>query len=357
MPPPSPSVHILGIGNLGKLLAHSLRKNHPELPITLLYHRLGFDSAWRAAGQEIEIVRNGEHDKRRGFVLKYTDPVGEGVDDKIENLIVTTKAHQTVQALMPLKKSLHKHSTILFCLNGMGAIDDVTSKLFPEPRFRPSYYAGIVNHGVYSNSTFSSVHAGLASAVFGPVSSVPSSSAQQSSNTSFLAQKLVECPELAASLISEKDILQEQLKKLVINAVINPLTAILDCINGDLFIHNNTRLFMDGLIAELSSVTLAILKSTYKSPDQALQDMFSPENLKKIVYDVGAQTAKNISSMRQDWIAGRPTEIDYINGYIVRQGSVLDIETPINQLIVSRVQSRINLPQDEILNLSRSYLS
>jgi 2-dehydropantoate 2-reductase len=115
MPIPSKAIHILGLGNLGKLVAHSLRKSHPKKQISLLFHRESLAEEWGRSGRYIKIERNGASDCRNGFREESTREGGA-----IYNLVVATKTHSTVQALLPLKERLGSDSTILFVQNGIG---------------------------------------------------------------------------------------------------------------------------------------------------------------------------------------------------------------------------------------------
>ncbi len=58
----------------------------------------------------------------------------------------------------------------------------------------------------------------------------------------------------------------------------------------------------------------------------------------EIVYDVARKTAKNTSSMLQDVQASRQTEIDYINGYIVRRAAELGIDCDSNERVIEMVK-------------------
>ncbi|KAJ3046985.1 hypothetical protein HK097_000347 [Rhizophlyctis rosea] len=61
----------------------------------------------------------------------------------------------------------------------------------------------------------------------------------------------------------------------------------------------------------------------------------------KEVWEVIEKTRKNRSSMFQDVAAGKPdTEIDYINGYIVRQASKYGIDVPTNKVIVDLIKMK-----------------
>jgi len=45
------------------------------------------------------------------------------------------------------------------------------------------------------------------------------------------------------------------------------------------------------------------------------------------------------TSMYDDWKAGRPTEIEYLNGYIVRKGRELGIPTPVNETLTALIKT------------------
>ena len=44
------------------------------------------------------------------------------------------------------------------------------------------------------------------------------------------------------------------------------------------------------------------------------------------------------TSMYDDWKAGRPTEIDYLNGFIVNKGQESGIPTPVNEALTAMIK-------------------
>lgn len=116
-------VYILGIGNIGKLFAHSLAKKASPPPITLLLHRPGLVREWEEGGKCIEIVRGGVSDRLYAFsteLLATPDDSSVFSGGLIRNVIVGTKAMHTTAAISRIKHRLNEQSTILFTQNGIG---------------------------------------------------------------------------------------------------------------------------------------------------------------------------------------------------------------------------------------------
>lgn len=116
-------------------------------------------------------------------------------------------------------------------------------------------------------------------------------------------------------------------KKLVVNVAINPLTAILDVRNGALIEHAESKELMREAIRE---AVMVAERERFPLLEEASFNM---------AVDVASKTAENRSSMLQDVKHGRRTEIDAINGAVVRLGEKDGIETPVNNMFCSLVKA------------------
>jgi 2-dehydropantoate 2-reductase len=106
--------------------------------------------------------------------------------------------------------------------------------------------------------------------------------------------------------------------KLVINAAINPLTALLGIPNGELLERPSAREVMSALAREVADVAAAEhIRLPFSDPVKAAED-------------VAHKTAANHSSMLQDIRRGAPTEIDAICGAVVQAGKKHNLPTPAN---------------------------
>ena len=120
--------------------------------------------------------------------------------------------------------------------------------------------------------------------------------------------------------------------KLVINAAINPLTALLEVPNGALLASSSIMDVMVSAAEETAAVAAALGVKPFTDPGAQ-------------VMDVARSTGENSSSMLQDIRRGAPTEIDAISGAIVREGERAGISTPINWTLWHLVQGKVMLKQ------------
>ena len=123
--------------------------------------------------------------------------------------------------------------------------------------------------------------------------------------------------------------------KLVINVGINALTALTGLPNGRLLDFPQTRALMADLVAEAVRVAQARgIPLSYSEP-------------LTMVYTVAEKTGRNRSSMLQDFDRRRPTEIDFINGAILREAESLGLEAPVNRTVTRLIQALDALHAEE----------
>jgi len=120
--------------------------------------------------------------------------------------------------------------------------------------------------------------------------------------------------------------------KILYNAALNPLGALLGVRYGNLAAREETRKIMDRIIEEAFAVTSAHgIRQFWDSPEayrQAFYDQMIPP------------TAAHYPSMLRDLERKRRTEIDALNGAVVSLGTQKQIPTPINDMIVSLIRFR-----------------
>lgn len=121
--------------------------------------------------------------------------------------------------------------------------------------------------------------------------------------------------------------------KLVINAAINPLTALLGVPNGELLRRPAAQELMHRAATEAAAVAQA----------HGIELPFPDAS--QMAERVAQQTAENLSSMLQDVRRGAPTEIDAICGALVRLAQQVGMPTPTLEMFWLLVQARVQQPK------------
>jgi 2-dehydropantoate 2-reductase len=356
-------IHVLGMGSIGLLVAHSLMRLEQSRPISLLLHRAELVDNFRLnrttrllnkhtdevdvqSGYSFESLESesqeGVPNWRRFLAQKSQHPEEGPVTEErpIHSLIVACKAPATVSAIHSVKHRITRETTICLMQNGMGQVDELNQKVFTNPALRPEYILGIVSHGLYVSKPFTAVHAGVGKISIGVVRDLQQSTAtthQLKPSTEHLLNVLTRAPGLGCTTFDYAELLQLQFEKLVVNCVLNPLTALVDVRNGGMLNNDPLSHVQCALIAEISKVIQALPEM---QGNEELSTRFGSERLTERFIYVTQLTAKNSSSMREDVRGKRDTEIEYINGYIVRRGKEVGIECVANALMMQLVQGK-----------------
>ena len=306
-------IHIIGLGSIGKLLTHTLRSNGLAVNVLLRGNPLNKEIVARQSAYQLRLRRPPDHDEQHQGGIRF-ELIGD-TQSQIETLLVCTKAYHTAAAIQSIKGRLSARSSIVLLNNGLGVLDEV-KQIFDGSA--PSILESIISHGVYtsdSRETHSTiVHAGRGAFVI--------SSAQTSSVIDDLCQAL---QVLDLKKLEYSAFCQAQLRKVLVNVVISPLTAISGLRNGQIGRFDD---LIERIIRECI-VVMAQLSPPFRIPY---------EEARRVVDEVIQLTAENKSSMLQDVLAGRQTEIEYINGYIVREGQRHRCDVRYNQALVEMVR-------------------
>ena len=113
--------------------------------------------------------------------------------------------------------------------------------------------------------------------------------------------------------------------KLVINCAYNALSAITQQPYGWLVQQDGASAVIADLVAECQAVAQA---------DGVRIDGDIHAGVRGIAHSMPAQ----LSSTAQDLARGRPSEIEHLNGYVVRRGAALGLATPVNRALLVLVR-------------------
>ena len=108
--------------------------------------------------------------------------------------------------------------------------------------------------------------------------------------------------------------------KLIINCAFNALSAVANIAYGPMLQVAGTREVVTSAVREATAVARA-------------SGVAIPDELITRILDIPTMMPNQMSSTAQDLARGKPSEIDFLNGHIVRKGTELGIPTPTNQAL------------------------
>ena len=268
---------VLGLGAVGSAIAAKLIEN-----------------GWDVRSADTRENPEREFDFIDGSTRKHYAIPALGDPKKADILIITLKAFATGKAVRPLRNRFRPSMPVILLENGMGQ-DTAVMDVF---RVNP-FYLGVTALGAVKDGTTVTLNAD-AKAVYGP----------RSVNAGGIG-KIKDLPE--SVFFFEENPVPAVLRKLAANTVINPLTAVLDDKNG--IILEKAEL-VRRLTDEISRVLAPLgLRET-------------PDSLYEAVMGIAGRTRENSSSMREDVRHGRPTENDFILGFVIKTAERFGMDVP-----------------------------
>ena len=227
-------------------------------------------------------------------------------------VLIFVKSYDTVEASHAISPAVGDSATVLTLQNGLTNVE-VISRILGEDKV----VAGVTSHGATMLGTGHVRHAGIGETAIGEPKGGITSRVQRIADTL--------SPAGFQTAISH-NIYDSIWGKLIINAAINPLTAITKLKNGALLEYNETRRLLNITAAEAARIAAALrISLPYNDAPSAAEA-------------VCRATSSNVSSMLQDVLCQRQTEIDAINGAIVDEAKKAGLEAPINETLACLVK-------------------
>ncbi|GAA6007508.1 hypothetical protein JCM10207_006369 [Rhodosporidiobolus poonsookiae] len=358
--------HCLGVGSIGSLFASNLA-SLPSAQVRLILRRKDLASqllnapapsasappgstpegsltverngiARRVSGLEMELTRSRSDAFETSSLSSPSSPSPRidprlwNRNDPIETLFITTKAPSTLPAMRDLLPRLSSRSTVVLCQNGMGVLEGLLAKYWPEDRSdqleaealqrggtadwhhwgraggRPSFVCATTTHGAWRKGAAHFVHAGMGDVKFGVVpnravqstlTSYPDPAWGSPADNPLLNPRSLVSPTLdhlpytpstatlhttVASLLALNDLAPSwlplptlqiaQLQKLAVNASVNSITALAGVNNGALVGSQKAKRVIQSVTQECSAIFAAHLareEGTW-APPPALDD-------------------------------------------------------------------------------------
>ncbi len=279
-----PTFNIIGDGAIGHLWACYLQQNkHPAY----LYSRTP------KINRTIQVTSPNNN-----FVHKIQYHTLEQWQNQ-DAIIICVKAHQLEQLCKKLVKVSPVNCPIILMMNGLGLVE-IMQHYFPEH----AIFHAFVTHGAYLNKNHL-VYTGCGQTLIGNLTTHYDEK---------LIKPIINCLNtVLPTACWNSNHLYSMTVKLIINSVINPITALKHIKNGEIIQTDELIQEAKELLNELAPL-LPLLHSE-----------LNIKSLEQDIKNVVLTTKNNTSSMLQDILNKKDTEIEFINGYLTKQAENNDL--------------------------------
>jgi 2-dehydropantoate 2-reductase len=235
-------------------------------------------------------------------------------------IILTVKAHDTEAAVKELARLMRPETMLLSLQNGLGNIETIL-KYVPADQ----YLVGRIIFGVESEPGSARVTVTADDTVIGPApGGKPKLSAERMAHN----LSLCKIPSRAVA-----DILPVIWAKVIYNCALNPICSLHDIRYGQILDSPETVAEMEAVVRECYAVGL--------KKGIRLEPVDADAYLKLLKETLIPRTAGHHPSMLQDLRKGKRTDIESLNGAIVRLGEGVGIPAPANRRLTAAILAKI----------------
>jgi 2-dehydropantoate 2-reductase len=296
------NILVFGAGAIGSLFAAFLSKKNK---VTIIGRSTHIDAVQKQG------LRITGKTKIKVTLPAYTSI--QEITDIPDTIILTVKSYDTEEALNQIVK-IRNESTVLVSLqNGLDNIKKIGRRIAHK-----NIIAGVTTQGALFVKPGHVQHTGYGNTILGDIF-------EKSSERIDTMVKIFNNAGVATK--KSRDIHKDLWAKAIINSSINPLTAFFSSPNGYLLRNPLLERMIELICAESTAIANA-----HAIPLNG-EDMIAQTK------EVIQRTATNSSSMLQSIQKGKKTEIDAINGVLIKIGKQHNVETQLNEIAVNLVTS------------------
>jgi 2-dehydropantoate 2-reductase len=282
-----------------------------------LFAKAGFPVILIARDNQIESLTNQGVGIQWGERIEYY-PVSASSNYEVLSdasyVLIAVKTQATLHTAAQIASHLKLNTIVLSLQNGMD-----NAALLKQHIQQPCYTA-LIYAAIAMTDLNLVKHLGGGSLIIG--NTIPEQSEQ---GLEFLSQ-LLQLANIPTRI--SKTITVEMWQKLIINCVLNGLSAIAQINYSELMKSPGIPEVIDLIQQECCQI--ALLEGVH----------LDQEHIKDLVSKVPNNWPMQISSTAQDLSKSKATEIDYLNGAIVDKAKKHDVVTPINEMIYSLIKMR-----------------
>ncbi|KAL6871306.1 ketopantoate reductase PanE/ApbA C terminal domain-containing protein [Trichoderma novae-zelandiae] len=291
-------------------------------------------------------IYKSRHGDQRRMKLEHMSVTPKAIarDDNshIDQLLVAGPGHEAVEALQSVKHRINKDTAVCLMTDGLGVLEEVRARVFQGTEPRPSFVLGHMSHRLAFNRRLDSVKElryGKTQLTFADSGRLGQDVEKTESRINFV-QAMQGVKDLNSSLAPFDKWLHFKLPSVILDSVVEPVCVLMEIPYAGLQRNPAAQRMMQRLLAEIVSVVDSMPEIEGSA---AIRDFIRGNRIKQHIYSRIMARRGASSDLARQIQNGLPTDIDYLNGFFIRRGRQLGIETPINLMVRDMIKAKHSL--------------
>jgi 2-dehydropantoate 2-reductase len=296
--------------------------------------------------------------------------------DFISNLVLASRPQFVAPSLLGIRHRLTSESTIFLLTDGMGVLEEIYEKVWPDVETRPHFVLGSSSHTIQRMPAAKDPHfmskeenyfrvlrwkqTGTLSVAampkwdnmrdpeaFLPLEEKPKSdsSRELAATTRYLLKTLRRTPILVPTFMSPMEYHLQSLENLATQSILGAVVSMTDSRQAHLLYNWPLTVSMRVLAHEISMV-LRSLPEVQGYPN--LEERFAPERIISLVTALCFQKKHKIPTAVYEMRMGIKPAVEYLNGYVVKRGEELGLRPVVNYFMNYMIKGKSLMVRHEV---------
>ncbi|KAK5998893.1 hypothetical protein PT974_01277 [Cladobotryum mycophilum] len=336
-------IHILGDDERSRFIAHALSGVYDSV------ERLGWRSTTTSKYRNIQKVQpSNEHGAPIIEVFAVTPRIlAQDDDSHIDQLIVTGHGYEAAEALESVKHRVDGNTAICLMNDGLGVLEDVREKIFSgTDASSPTFFLGHMSHRLALNRAYDSVKElrhGVTKLTMMDMSRFRDKDKVES-RMSFV-RTLQEVKDLNSSLTPFDQWLRFKLPSVIFDSVVEPVCVLLEMPYEGVLQNPAAQRMLFRLLDE---IILVVDNMPELEGSSAIRDYIRGNGVRKHMYNQILSKRSHPSELARRIQYGLPTDVEYLNGFFLRQARLLGLHLPANHMMKDMIKAKHSLAVEKL---------
>lgn len=253
-------------------------------------------------------------------------------DHRIEQLLVSGKAHEVVRSIKSVKHRVDENTTVCLMHEGLGVLEAVRNMFLEGSNPRPNLMLGHMSHRLLYHRNSDSVKR-----VRNGDTRLTRGASPETDDELPMVKSLRRARDLRVSLSTYESWLRFKLPSVIFDSVVEPVCVLLDTPYKGLLQNRAAQRMMQSLLSE---IILVVQNMPEVEGSTVLGEFLRGRSIERIIHNGILAKRSGPSQLVSRVDKGLPTDIDYLTGYFLRRGRQLNLDMRANALVSDAVKAR-----------------